>query len=310
MTITTAVPVPRSRAASRAAAVAGIRVREEIVVTHASSARRRCPGCVSCMLRDQKIIGHMGGPKVPGDSLGRPAISIYSPMARTHSYSVAFADTEAICVRGHNGGYGRLLVEAAHNGYVRIATAGGGCSTQVCTAPRVGTCVKSRTARGIVAPGLGIALTATTGGGEYRRLGSILWDEDTQWQEHDDEPSTVCSAVAVRCIVLWFHRSRGHEARLAWPRLQVTGVEWLWDWKEFVSQLRPGDIDLICAGPHKTSVGIVGCSLQWTEAYDHCRQVACSSTAVAAICFQWYLVVELSDGSCASLHPAWSSVNV
>ena len=232
------------------------------------------------------------------------------PYIKQLKTSVVCADTEDLFSRGHNGGYGRLLVEAAHNGYVRIATAGGGCSTQVCTAPRVGTCVKSRTARGIVAPGLGIALTATTGGGEYRRLGSIFWDEDTQWQEHDDEPSTVCSAVAVRCIVLWFHRSRGHEARLAWPRLQVTGVEWLWDWKEFVSQLRPGDIDLICAGPHKTSVGIVGCSLQWTEAYDHCRQVACSSTAVAAICFQWYLVVELSDGSCASLHPAWSSVNV
>jgi hypothetical protein len=85
---------------------------------------------------------------------------------------------------------------------------------------------------------------------------------------------------------------------------------WAWDWKEFVSQLRPGDIDLICAGPHKTSDGIVGCSLQRTEAYDHCRQVASSSTAVAASCFQWHLVVTLSDGSCASLHPAWSSVNV
>jgi hypothetical protein len=85
---------------------------------------------------------------------------------------------------------------------------------------------------------------------------------------------------------------------------------WAWDWKEFVSQLRPGDIDLICAGPHKTSDGIVGCSLQRTEAYDDCRHVASSSTAAAASCFQWHLVVTLSDGSCASLHPAWSSVNV
>jgi hypothetical protein len=84
---------------------------------------------------------------------------------------------------------------------------------------------------------------------------------------------------------------------------------WLWDWKEFVAQLRDGDIEQICAGPRKTSAGIVGCSLQRTNAYDHCRQVAGSSTAVAA-CFQWHFVVELSDGSCASLHPAWSSVNV
>jgi hypothetical protein len=181
MTITTAVAVARTRAA----AVAGIRVRGEIVVTSASPARRRSARCVSCMVRHQKIIGHMG-PRYPGDGLRRRASSIYSPMARTYSCGIPITQlyTRVVCAdtvsveAGHNGsmGYGRPLVEAAHNGSVRCAPAGGGCSQRVCTAPRVGTCVKARTARGIVAPGLGIALTATTGGGEYRRLGSIIWD--------------------------------------------------------------------------------------------------------------------------------------
>jgi hypothetical protein len=87
-----------------------------------------------------------------------------------------------------------------------------------------------------------------------------------------------------------------------------------WTWQEMVAQMDDASMRLVVegpgatqpgvAGPQNRSRGLVSCSIQQTDKYDHKRHNAFPG---AQQMFKvWYFILVRSDGSSVTLHPNYS----
>ena len=86
-----------------------------------------------------------------------------------------------------------------------------------------------------------------------------------------------------------------------------------WAWQQMVAQLHGDSMELVVQGTDGRSRGIVACSLQQTDQYDHKRHHADvkTNTAVAdKMYYIWDFVLLRDDGTYVALHPNYSHAKI
>ena len=79
-----------------------------------------------------------------------------------------------------------------------------------------------------------------------------------------------------------------------------------WQWQEMIGQLND-DSQWYAVVSHSIdrSSGIVSCSIEEIDQYDHKRHVAGKNTPRSRPLRKWNFVIKREDGSTVALHPQW-----
>ena len=86
-----------------------------------------------------------------------------------------------------------------------------------------------------------------------------------------------------------------------------------WDWQQTVAQLDEGSRRLVVEGSGNRSRGIIGCSLQQTDAYDHKRHHAekkCGTAVAGNTYHVWDFVLTRDNHSFVALHPIYGDTKM